>query len=410
MCGIAQSGGTVEYGEIIKQAWRITWRYKALWVLGVFAGVSGCQSGGSSGGGGRGGGEGFRDFSSTGMDFDGLSQVPEMLAQLVPLLIALGIVVFMMGVVWLVFGVAARGGLVTAVSEIEEGRQHGLGTLWGAGFKRFWSVLGLEILMSLPVLLVTLVMLYGIFAPLAGSLFAGQAPGAEVVAPIFGSLCVGVPVLIVLSLLLGVLRLIAMRYIMLGGQGAFEAIGNSWRFFRVRIKDTVLMYLVNAGLNLVAGIALAIPAVIISVAAVVPVVMAASDNNWGAITAPIVIGVVALILLSLLYTGIWGTYTSALWTLFFRRVAGMQPAMASSAPSGGGFTAPAAPEYPPAPSGPPIAGYEQPPVVELPPPPDPPAGDQTPPTPASAAAPEYPSAPPVQPPGAEPPGASDEQG
>ena len=44
----------MDFGAIIKRAWQITWRYKALWVLGVFAGVSGCQSGGSGGGGGSG--------------------------------------------------------------------------------------------------------------------------------------------------------------------------------------------------------------------------------------------------------------------------------------------------------------------------------------------------------------------
>jgi hypothetical protein len=30
----------MNYGDIIKRSWRITWRYKALWVLGIFAGVS----------------------------------------------------------------------------------------------------------------------------------------------------------------------------------------------------------------------------------------------------------------------------------------------------------------------------------------------------------------------------------
>ena len=35
----------MNYGDIIKRSWHITWRYKALWVLGIFAGVSGCQGG-----------------------------------------------------------------------------------------------------------------------------------------------------------------------------------------------------------------------------------------------------------------------------------------------------------------------------------------------------------------------------
>jgi hypothetical protein len=47
------------FGDIIKRAWKITWRYRALWVLGLFAGVTG-----SSGGGGGGGNYNFGSLGS----------------------------------------------------------------------------------------------------------------------------------------------------------------------------------------------------------------------------------------------------------------------------------------------------------------------------------------------------------
>ena len=70
----------MDYGDIIKRSWRITWRYKALWVLGIFAGVSGCQAGGGSGGnsGGSGGnsfqqfGDGFSTASGSSGSWTGL--------------------------------------------------------------------------------------------------------------------------------------------------------------------------------------------------------------------------------------------------------------------------------------------------------------------------------------------------
>lgn len=395
----------MEYGAIIKRAWQITWRHKALWILGVFAGISGCQSGGSGGGGGGTGWSGDpTDFGWSGNELGWFREVESVLESLLPVFAALLALLVMVWLLWAILGVAARGGLVVGVSEVEEGREHGLGTLWGAGFKRFWSVLGLEILVGLPIVLITLLMLFGVFAPLVGPLIGGQEPGAEIVAPICGSLCLGIPVLIVLSLLLGVLRLVALRYIMLGGQGAIEALGNSWRFFRARMKDTVVMYLINAGLNIVAGIVLAIPAVIISVIAVVPVVMAASERNWAAITAPIALLVLALVALSIFYTAVWGTYTSALWTLFFRRVTGMDVAVAAApAPA-----SPPAPEYPAdvVPPGPPIAGFSETPSGEpiAPPPPAPPAGEMPTPPPAPSS---YPQTPPVPPAPSEDSGASE---
>lgn len=367
----------MEYGAIIKRAWHVTWRHKALWVLGIFAGISGCQSTGGSGGGG--GGTGWRgdfsyeDFTGRYFRFDTFRDLEVMLERMIPALVALAVMLFMVWLLWAILGVASRGGLIIGVSEIEEGRDHGLGTLWGAGFKRFWSVLGLEILVGLPVILISLFMLFGMLAPIFGPMMAGRDPGAEVLGPMCGSLCLGVPLLIVVSLLLGVLRLIALRYIMLGGQGAIEALGNAWRFFRARFKETVLVYLINAGLNIVAGIVVIIPAVVLSVVAVVPVVMAASEQNWAAITAPLALLVLALIALSLLYTAIWGTYTSALWTLFFRQAAGMGPAYAAAAAPEPSYPPPAQYSADVVPPGPPIAGYPQSPAGEPLAPPAPPA-------------------------------------
>jgi hypothetical protein len=38
-------------GEVLSRAWKITWKYKVLWIFGILAG---CASGGGSGGGGNG--------------------------------------------------------------------------------------------------------------------------------------------------------------------------------------------------------------------------------------------------------------------------------------------------------------------------------------------------------------------
>src|SRR5512139_393150 len=38
-------------GEVLSRSWKITWKYKVLWIFGILAG---CASGGGSGGGGNG--------------------------------------------------------------------------------------------------------------------------------------------------------------------------------------------------------------------------------------------------------------------------------------------------------------------------------------------------------------------
>ena len=53
----------MDYFDLLKRAWTITWRYKALWVLGLFVGA---VSGGSTGGVGSNISMGSQDFSGDG--------------------------------------------------------------------------------------------------------------------------------------------------------------------------------------------------------------------------------------------------------------------------------------------------------------------------------------------------------
>jgi len=143
------------------------------------------------------------------------------------------------------------------------------------------------------------------------------------IAPVCGSLGLGVPVLFVMSFVLGIMYLIALRYMMIGGQGVLESAGNGWRFFRARFKDTFLMWLINFGLNIAASVALAIPMVIIGIGVAIPVVAAIVGGEWTILATVIGFAVLAFWLIGMAYNAIWGTFTSALWTVFFRDVSGL---------------------------------------------------------------------------------------
>ncbi|PKQ17015.1 MAG: hypothetical protein CVT67_02415 [Actinobacteria bacterium HGW-Actinobacteria-7] len=364
----------MDFGSIIKRSWHITWRYRALWVLGIFAGVSGCQGGG---GGGNGGGSSniSNDLSSGAPDFRSWA---DSVQQWLPALVAGAVLLVLISIVWWVLGVAARGGMVVGVDRIEQGSSPTVGELWAAGFARFWTLLGLEVMLRIPILLVLLFVLAGVFVPLMGAIVGTGDVGPGIVAPICGSLAIGLPLLLVLGFVLGVMELIAKRYVMLGGQGAVQAAQNGWRFFRVRFKDTFLMWLINAGLNLAASLVLIVPAFVVGLVVAVPAVLAARSESWTAFIPIIGVAMLLLIALSIVYSAIWGTFTSSLWTIFFRRVAGLeQPveapisgspyagegiSLASPAPPGPVTTpmpeppAPPAdryPQYPPAPPTPP---------------------------------------------------------
>jgi hypothetical protein len=107
--------------------------------------------------------------------------------------------------------------------------------------------------------------------------------------------------------------------------------------------------------------------------------------------------VVVIMALSIAFTAVWGTFTSALWTIFFRRLIGKEPQPRAESPFGDSYMppqpyAPVAPAEPAGPVGPPMA--PMPPAQ-----PTPPTAPATPPAqPTPPTAPAAPAAPPMAPP------------
>jgi hypothetical protein len=350
------------YGDIIKRAWKITWRYRALWVLGLFAGVTGSSSGGGSGGNNfnsnsnSGSGSGSNPFS----DLPDPSWWSDQIVRILPVVIAVVVLLVVLGFVTWVLRIAARGGLVQAVNAIEESQTFTLGAAWNAGFGAFWKLLGLSILLSLPLTLVALGLALAAIIPFALPLLRGDTPNPAAFAPLCGAFIIGVPVLMVGGIILGIMHELAMRSIMLDGIGVFEAAGNAWRSFRSRIKDTLIIWFINLGLNIAAGIVIAIPIVIIVIVAVIPIVLSATTGSYGTLITVATVGIILLTILTMFFTAVWGTFTSALWTIFYRRFTGREvvaPLM-PVAPD-----APLPPAVPAAPVPPAVPDAPQPPAA-----------------------------------------------
>lgn len=345
----------MQYGSMIKRAWQITWTYKYLWLLGIFAGITGWSSGGSS----SGSSSSSRDFTSgKGADLGNLPKLGDALRELLPVLIVVGLVLFAIGLLFWIVGIAARGGLVKGVDEIEQGRPAGAGPAWSAGFARWGGMFVMELLLGLPGLILAMVAVFAIAVPVLAPLIRGDEPGPEAVAGICGAVIILLVIGLPLSFVIGVVRVLAQRHLILDEMSATGSIGAGWRLMRSRFKDVLLTWLANWGLNIVASLVLAIPMVIvvlvIGVAAVVAGVAAAENGNYGPLAGGVGVLLAAIFLVSLLFNAIWGTFTSALWTIAFRRLTGREvllaPVTATPAPaaaacvhaSGGAAALPAA--------------------------------------------------------------------
>jgi len=323
----------MDYGDILKRAWRITWRYKALWVLGLFAGVAGGSSGGGGSSGYRAGG-GTGTGTGTAANPFGTYQWTLFTDFVRQHLVAIAIVtalIVLFGLVMWVLGVAARGGLIHLANEASEGHVVRLSDGWGTGFRNWGRVFGVEFLTALPMIVLALT-LVGFLVLIAGSALsrgvaAGSYESALASLALTGLCFLGIfaVIALVLGTILGIVARVATRYVVLfHGYTIRGSIAQGWRDLWSR-RGAFVMYLVTLG----TGIAFGIVAAMVAAVFVVPALLMFVARAWMAGAAVIALGVLVLLLPSAVYA----TFHSALWTVFFRKMTGMEPAAVPASPA-----------------------------------------------------------------------------
>lgn len=305
----------MEYTAIVKEAWRVTWRYKILWLFGLFVGAGGSGSSGGS-----------RSYSNTGSNASsGSNALPSELTNVgqqmtqwaqanLGLLIALGIALVLVGIVFWIVSVAARGGLIHLVNEAEEQRDVRAGSGWSAGFGRWWSIFGVRFLLYLPFVLVIFVLLLVTLLPWLLSVSSTPEPGLPAIFGTCGVVVVLFLVLVVLGFVVSLVSEFAERHVMLGGADMFPAIGAGWQDLRTHFKDVLLMWLLTVVIGIVYGIVVVIALLILGGGALVAFLVGGPCG--GALVALALLGVL------LLPSAIYGTFVSAMWTIFWREMTG----------------------------------------------------------------------------------------
>jgi hypothetical protein len=344
----SMEGNAMDYMDIVKRAWRVTWRYKILWLFGLFAGAgtSFSGSGGSSGGGS---GTGTGTGSQSAQAF--FQQAQRFVERNLALIIALGVFLFLLGIVWWVLSIAARGGIVKLVDDAEEGRPVLAGDGWRVGFSNWLKVFAVSFLAELPALALGIVMVVVILVAVLGAGVAGilqrgdtAALSAVVVSSLAGT-CLFLVVFGVLAIafgiVFGIVRELAVRYAVLEGRGVIDSLKTAWSDLWAK-RGAFMMFLTVAVVGLVVGIVLGIMAV----AVIVPGVLLIAFGGLGPGALVVILGGIVLMAAGAVY----GALYHSLWTVFFRRMTGrekLQSAAAAAASSVAQFGSAAFPPPPP---------------------------------------------------------------
>ncbi|MBO0683321.1 MAG: hypothetical protein J2P45_09215 [Candidatus Dormibacteraeota bacterium] len=326
----------MQYGELITRSFTIAWRHRYLWLLAILGGadVGSCSP--------------FRGNTGTQTFNPGTpQQVGQFLQQNLGLVLAAILVALVLALAWFLLSCVTTGALVRASAEHDAERPFGLGWAWRTGLGNFWSILGLkliQVLLTLAALaVVSALVLFGVLLIIGippGGASGTQAGGVALV--VAGAFLL--VVLIPLSILAGIVFIVATRSVVLEQRRVGAALRRSLGLLRDRFGRTLLVWLLQVALSIGAGIVLAVPLLIVGgIAAGVIGGAAAGGGTSAAVVAGVPFGLLVLVLL-IVVVGAVNAYFSTYWTLAFRRLELDPPPQAVAWPG-----------YPPSPP----AGYSR---------------------------------------------------
>ena len=349
----------MDHINILKRAWNILWRYRALWIFGIILAMT--ATGGGSGGGGSNAASsgGSSPGSMFEYHFDDTDQLPEgiregfeafgkVIEQLVesgfgefipnvfPVIIALLCLGFILFVVSRIARWVSEVSLIRMVDHTEEtGEQLKFKQGFKLGWSRSaWRLFLINLIIAIPVIVGAILLILLSIVPVMFFVNSIESPGGvlSIIATI-GLFFLAIMVIILVGVAIGILERFFWRTCALEDKGVFESIREGFALVRRNLKDIGILWLIMVGVQIgfailtipVGLLLLAVGALLgggvgLSVGALMRA-FASGAAPWivgGVVGLPILMLVMGLPMLFL--SGLKETYVSTVWTLTYREL------------------------------------------------------------------------------------------
>ncbi len=286
----------MDYAEVLKKTWDITWRYKGLWVLGILA---------SCGRGGGGGGGSNIVSTDNGELPSFIQEIPEEV--LIPIVLGVVLIALLLALVFAVLGLMGQAGLIAGFNRVDSGSDATFGEAFRDGLSYFWRLLGLQIL----ILVATFgLVILGILAAIPlGIITLG-----------IGLLCL-IPLVIIFAIAATIYLNLTRIALVVEDLDVFTALRRAWEVLRENLTPTVVMGLILLFGSFLAGLLIAAPLIAI----LIPIMTAILAGGEEALLAGIGFGALCFVVylpILILLNGILSSYITGAWTLTYRRLTG----------------------------------------------------------------------------------------
>jgi hypothetical protein len=307
----------MNYGDLIRDAFRITLHNRYLWFFGFFAGGTGTNFVGNVPSGG--GNFNFDDFQRSGAGLSGLTaQVGQGLSETVVIL-GIVVVVLLIALFFIILAIISQGALADSVAALDRGEGRRFGSAFSSGMGNFWRVLGYYVVFFLVGLGLLMVIAIPVALLIGGTFAATQSTGVRVsVTVVVGILAF--LLLIVVFIPLSIVGQYALRDIVVRRERVLGSVGSGYGHFRHNIGRSLLLWLIQLGLSIGIGIAFILLLLIVGLILALPAIALAfagySTGAWIAVVPAVLI----LLPLLLVAAGAIGTFSHAYWTLAYLRL------------------------------------------------------------------------------------------
>jgi len=311
----------VDHIGILKRAFAIARRYRALWVFGILLALFG--GAGTSGGNSRVTMPGGRGSDAWPPGFMAGRIDP---GTIIGIAAVCGVIVLLLVVISAIAGYVSRTALYRMVDSLEE---TGECPSWREGFRlgwsrRAWRLLGIDLLIAIPFTLGVILLLSVAASPLLLLLLENNAARAVGIVMTIGFGVIAIGVIIVAGVAVNVAKKFMHRQAALDGQRASESIRIGYQMVRQNLKDSLIMWLLMVASGFAWGVVM-IPVFIVvlllaGVIGVLPgfLIWKGTELLWLALLVGVPLFLVIMVPPLVFLQGLYSVFESSSWTLTYR--------------------------------------------------------------------------------------------
>ena len=326
----------MNYGEILKRAWDTIWKHKILWLFGLLASCTANSGGGGSGGGGSSSNTNY-DFSNgdfmqqnpfnfnfekefNNMPFFNQAGWENNVGLIVLIIVGLFCLMIFLSLLFTAIGSAGEIGLSKGSWRVDEGETKlTFSSLWASIKKPFWRVFLLHFIPGILGFLLAILIVGGV-------IFASVATLGVGLICLIPFLCVLGLVLFVAGILVSLMIKLMIPMMVNEDVSLMDSIKKTYELIKANFWSVILMGVILWVMQLVIGLIIAIPIIMVVFGGVAAGVIGTEFANLDpAILIPFIIAFICILMpISMFIGAVLQSYLGAVWTITYRRITGKE--------------------------------------------------------------------------------------